>query len=235
MSEVAFETENYIGSDIAQFGPGGERPSRSAKLVASLQWPERISSYLLTTNRARSGWCLWEQGFNPDTGNPLYIRVAFGTPYHGISAKVAAERLLIEAWRGEREQWGTVLSPAYVEHEGLLRVQDIRRVEDEVAQEAPAKPDKTDEIAFSQPRWVMYNLAATSMKAHVPPTPPFPPGTKEGRPESFGWMRRTDLDKRDPEVQIWEAADGALYEHKPRDGQLWLVKFPSSSKANKRG
>jgi hypothetical protein len=61
---------------------------------------------------------------------------------------------LLEAWRGEREQWGTVLSPAYVEHEGLLTVQDNRRVEDEVEQEATAKTDKTDEPAGSEPKWV---------------------------------------------------------------------------------
>jgi hypothetical protein len=231
VSEIAFETEHYIGSDIAQFGPGGERPSRSAKLVASLQWPERFSTYLLTTNRARSGWCLWEQGFNPDTGNPLYIRVAFGTPYHGISAKVAAERLLIEAWRGEREQWGTVLSPAYVEHEGLLTVQDIRRVEDEIAKRPPAKPEKTDEIAVSEPRWVMYNLTPPAMKAAgltVPPTLPYPPGTREGPPEKFGWLRRSDLEHEHPEHEIWEMPTGELYPHKKSRGRIWLIKIPIS-------
>jgi hypothetical protein len=191
MSEIAFDTENYIGSDIAQFGPGGERPSRSAKLVAALKWPERISTYLLTTNRARSGWCLWEQGYNPDTGNPLYIRVAFGTTYRGVSAKVAAERLLIEAWRAEREQWGTVLSPANVEHEGLLTLQDIRRVGDEVVKRPTGKLDKTDRIAGSEPKWVMYNMTPPAMKAAgltVPTTLPYPLGTREGPPEKFGWL-----------------------------------------------
>ena len=34
------------------------------------------------------------------------------------------------------------------------------------------------------------------------------PGTKIGLPESFGWMRRADLER--PDEQIWERPNGSL-------------------------
>jgi hypothetical protein len=227
--KLDFETENYIGSDIAQFGPGRERPSRSAKLVASLQWPERISSYLLTTNRARS-----EAGA---FGNKVTIQIAVEPCIFGSRSelRIAASRRRLQQsdcclkLGVVSEQWGTVLSPACVEHEGLLTLQDIRRVEDEIVKRPPVKPDKTEEIAVSEPRWVMYNLTPPAMKAAgltVPPTLPYPPGTQQGPPENFGWLRRSDLEHEHPEHEIWEIPTGELYPHKKSRGRIWLIKFP---------
>jgi hypothetical protein len=48
----------------------------------------------------------------------------------------------------------------------------------------------------------------------VPPTPPYPPGTREGPPEKFGWLRRSDLEHEHPEHEIWEMPAGELCPHK---------------------
>ena len=59
-----FEAQTYIGSDIAQMRTDGDRPPRSAKLVASVDMgsgPGGVThrTYLISTDRARKGWTLW--------------------------------------------------------------------------------------------------------------------------------------------------------------------------------
>ena len=100
-----FEVQSYVGSDIAQFGYG-ERPPKSAKLVASVDMgsgPEGgdYRTYFLSTDRERSGWTLWQMGHDYDTGKRLYCRVAYGSPYRGFRAAYAAEQLLTKAWQDD--------------------------------------------------------------------------------------------------------------------------------------
>jgi hypothetical protein len=101
-----FETGSYIGTDIAQFKEDGEKPPRTAKLVVSLYWSwapgtDVSATYFLSTNRKRTGWFLWERGYDDYMGKTVYCRVAWGAPYRGYSAKYVAKRLLAEAWLGE--------------------------------------------------------------------------------------------------------------------------------------
>jgi hypothetical protein len=139
-SEQPIVTVSYVGSEIAEFRQGGERPPRSAKLVVSLSWSwgpahSRYSVYWLCTDRKRSGWYLWEQGSDYDTGRPLFRMVAACSPYRGCPAKYAAGQLLISAWKGEVEFEYAELEGVYVEKEGLLTTDDIQRIENKVVGE----------------------------------------------------------------------------------------------------
>jgi hypothetical protein len=64
-----------------------------------------------------------------DTGRKAYCRVAYGTPYRRISARYAAEQLLLQAFRDEWRLYDTPGTGAGVEQEGLLLKEDIRRIE----------------------------------------------------------------------------------------------------------
>src|SRR5262245_25027324 len=104
-----FKTDSYAGSDIAELRLDGEKPPRTAKLVVELSWSwgpahSRTSTYLLSTDRKRSAWYLWERGTDYDTGKSMYARAAWGEPYHGYSASFAAKHLLAAAWQGEMNQ-----------------------------------------------------------------------------------------------------------------------------------
>jgi len=128
-----FKVRSYIGTDIAQFlESGGERPPRSAKLVAALDIdPSPGSSdyriYLLSTNQKRSSWILWQRADTDYLPNS-YCRVAAGRPYRGYEAKFAAEQLLTKSLEDERDKWGNVPMHAHVDKAGLLTKEDIDRI-----------------------------------------------------------------------------------------------------------
>jgi hypothetical protein len=128
-----FEVQSYIGSEIAQFRADGERPPRSAKLVACVSWSwspahSRSARYLLSTTRNRSVRILWEEGVDYDSGKPLYAMVAEGAPYRGVSPKTAAENLLREVWRKEFELDSADIRDVDVDLAGLLEAKDIERI-----------------------------------------------------------------------------------------------------------
>jgi hypothetical protein len=117
-----FEVQSYVG------GEDGERPPRSAKMVAHLDLGSGpgggdYRTYLLSTNRERSLWILWL-----DWDKPLYCRVATGRPYRGYTARFAAEQLLIKSWHHERAVYGWLPDCALVLQEGLLNKEDIHRI-----------------------------------------------------------------------------------------------------------
>ncbi len=117
-----------------------DRPPRSAKLVASLSWSwspahSRSNNYWLCTNRQRSGWILWEESSDWETGKPLYFRVAYGEPWRGVDAKRAAEELLEAAWLDEHRAWESPGRGAWVDRAGLLDRDDIERIEERVYRE----------------------------------------------------------------------------------------------------
>jgi hypothetical protein len=62
----------------------------------------------------------------------MYARLASATPFHGYTAKFAAERLLTAAWKDELEMWSEDLRGACVDEEGLLTKADIESIEREV-------------------------------------------------------------------------------------------------------
>jgi len=126
-----FEVYSFIGSDIAQLGYG-ERPPRSAKFIASLDMGSGpgggdYRTYLLSTDKERSGWTLWHMAHDYDTGKRLYCRVAQGGPYRGYPAKYAAEQLLTKVWLDETDE-GLYFENVLVEEAGLLTAEDIQRV-----------------------------------------------------------------------------------------------------------
>jgi hypothetical protein len=126
-----FEVQSYIGSEIAELREDGERPPRSAKMVAYLDLGSGpgggdYRTYLLSTNRERSLWILWATATD-DSGKALYCQIATGRPYRGYPAKFAAEQLLIKSWQDERDLEG-LSDGALVRGEGLLNKEDIHRI-----------------------------------------------------------------------------------------------------------
>ena len=133
---AAFETNSYIGSEIGELSNDGERPPRTAKLVAQISWSwspghSRSATYLLSTTRKRNVWLLWERGSDYDTGKPMFAQVAWGAPYRGYSAKFAAKQLLAATWREEMNQGMcdlAQLKEAYVDRKGLVSNRDIELI-----------------------------------------------------------------------------------------------------------
>ena len=133
-----FKVHSYIGTDIALLGETGERPPRSAKLVADLDMGSTPGSgdfriYRLSTNRERSSWILWLSGEDENGAYSLHCRIATGRPYRGYPAKFAAEQLLTKAWQEERDievkTWPDIRPPeALVMNAGLLNQEDISRI-----------------------------------------------------------------------------------------------------------
>jgi hypothetical protein len=121
-----FEVQSYL----VELCEDGERPPRSAKMVAYLDLGSGPGGgdyriYSLSTNRERSLWILWLTA--TDWDKPLYGRVATGRPYRGYPARFAAEQLLIKSWQDERAI-GWLQDRARVMEEGLLNKQDIHRI-----------------------------------------------------------------------------------------------------------
>ena len=125
-----FQVQSYIGSEIAQMRRGGERPPRSAQVVASLDMGSGpgggdYRTYLLSFDEA--GWTLWQEGTDYDTGEPLFCRVAYGWPYQEDELESAAERLLTRVWEDELAE-GTMPSAVGVVAPGLLTEDGIARL-----------------------------------------------------------------------------------------------------------
>jgi hypothetical protein len=137
----AFKVHSYIGSEIADFDPERkERPPRTAKLVVGGDWSwspahSRSARYFLCTNRARSCWILWEEGFDDNTGKELYARVAFGYPYRGVPPKTAAEYLLRETWKDGATVYDQEIGGFCVAEPGLLDAADVERIEEELEED----------------------------------------------------------------------------------------------------
>src|SRR6516225_7576370 len=119
----------------AEFRADGERPPRSAKHVATISWSwspahSACLRYLINTDRQRKGWTLWAEAY--DDGR-MYARLAYAWPFHGYTAKFAAERLLTAAWKADLESLGEdYVRGACVDEEGLLTKTDIENIEREV-------------------------------------------------------------------------------------------------------
>jgi hypothetical protein len=132
-----FKTVSYIGTSAAEMRPDGERPPRTARLVAFITWSWSPANsldlrYLISTNRQRTGWILWAKGYDEVIGRICHSKVAWGFPFRGYSAKYAAEQLLITDWQSEKKLWNQDLRGAFVEQEGLLTRRDIKRIERKV-------------------------------------------------------------------------------------------------------
>jgi hypothetical protein len=129
-----FDIQSFAGCDRDDLDEG-KRPPRSAKLVASVSWSwspahSRSNTYWLCTDRKRSAWYLWEEGLDLDEYKKQFTIIAHGTPYRGILAKDAAERLLLAIWK---EEWDVLQSPGrgtYVTRSGLLDSAEIARLEE---------------------------------------------------------------------------------------------------------
>jgi len=86
-----------VGCDFFELAADGERPPRSAKLVASLDLGSGpgggdYRKYYICSDKHRTGWALWEMINDYDTGRPIYARRAWGEPYKGYRAVEAAKR-----------------------------------------------------------------------------------------------------------------------------------------------
>jgi hypothetical protein len=129
------EVVTYAGSDLGDFRVDGERPPRSAKHVATVSWSwspahSARERYLICSWR-RKGWTLWAMAYD-DGGRRMYAQMASATPFHGYTAKFAAELLLTAAWKAGVEMWGEDLTGAHVDEEGLLNQTDIDKINREV-------------------------------------------------------------------------------------------------------
>jgi hypothetical protein len=130
-----FEVVTFGRTDLGQFRADGDRPPRSARHVATVSWSwspahSRRDRYLICSWK-RKGWMLWGMAYDIDHGR-MYAQLAGATPFHGYTAKFAAERLLTAAWKDELETWSEDLRGACVDEEGLLTKTDIEKIEREV-------------------------------------------------------------------------------------------------------
>jgi hypothetical protein len=108
-----FEVVSYAGSELSDFKVDGERPPRTAKLVATVSWSwspahSRRDRYLICTDRNRASWTLWAVAQDFD-GRRMHAQIASATPFRGYTARFAAEQLLIAGWRSELEMYDTDL------------------------------------------------------------------------------------------------------------------------------
>ena len=127
--EPPFETSSYVGSDLAQFFRENERPPRSAKFVAAIDYDGySFAKYWLSTIKDRSGWVLRATSEDGDFGR-MYALMAWGEPYRGIPAKRAAEELLRQVWLDQISLYEYRGPSMAVDAEGLLTKADIRRIE----------------------------------------------------------------------------------------------------------
>jgi len=129
-----------------QYGYDEGRPPSSAQLVAMVSWGwapghDRCECYVICTDRKRTRWTLWAKAYNEADGRLMYAKLAYGSPFGGYPAKFAAEKLLIAAWHGERQGYGSDLRGAHVDREGLLTKDDIERIEHEVFGDLDPTPD----------------------------------------------------------------------------------------------
>jgi len=134
----AFEISNNVGCDFFELAADGERPPRSAKLVASLDLGSGpgggdYRKYLICSDKHRTGWALWEMINDYDTGRPLYARRAWGEPYKGYSAREAAKRMMLDCLLAESRLW--MVNEIRVEVDGLLDGNDFDRIMEILAEE----------------------------------------------------------------------------------------------------
>ena len=128
-----FDIQSLAGCDRDDLDDG-ERPPRSAKLVASVSWSWSPAhglsqTYWLCTDRKRSAWHLYQEWWDEYENMKRFMMVAYGSPYRGIAAKEAAAQLLLAAWQ---DKWSAFQSPgrgADVDKPGLLDSEDIARLE----------------------------------------------------------------------------------------------------------
>jgi hypothetical protein len=127
--------DTYVGSPLAELSADGERPPKSAKLVATVSWSwgpahsDRLR-YLISTERQRRGWTLWAEAYVD--GQRMYAQLGYARPYRGYTAKFAAERLLTAVWKAERENYYDNYSGGRVVEEVLLAKTEIENIEREV-------------------------------------------------------------------------------------------------------
>ena len=129
----AESAESNAAQDIEIMRELDQRPPRSAKLVACIDFGSGpgggdYRTYLLSTDRGRSGWSLWLMVSDYDTGKQIYCEAASGSPCRGYSAKYAAEQLLTKVLEDERDIGWADPPPWGVMEAGLLDADDIERI-----------------------------------------------------------------------------------------------------------
>lgn len=136
-----FEISNMVGCDFFELAADGERPPRSAKLVASLDMGSGpgggdYRKYYICSDKHRTGWALWEMINDYDTGRPIYARRAWGEPYKGYPAVEAAKRMMLDCLLAESRLWE--VNEIRVEEDGLLDGNDFDRILEIIEEEARA-------------------------------------------------------------------------------------------------
>jgi len=134
-----FEISNNIGCDFFELAADGERPPRSAKLVADLDFGSGpgggdYRKYYLCSDKHRTGWALWEMINDYDTGRPIYARRAWGEPYKGYPAVEAAKRMMLDCLLAESRLWE--VNEIRACGEGLLGGEDFDRILEIIEEDA---------------------------------------------------------------------------------------------------
>jgi hypothetical protein len=128
-----FEVVTFDRAGLGQFGAGGQ-PPRSARHVATVSWAWGPAGShrerLLICSWKRRGWTLWAMADDFEYGR-MYAKLASATPFHGYTAKFAAERLLTAAWK-DQSLGEDYFRSACVDEEGLLTKTDIENIQREV-------------------------------------------------------------------------------------------------------
>ena len=129
-----FSTTSYAGVGIEQMHEPGTRPPSEAQLVVYLDCGSGpgggdYRTYFISADKNRSVWELWQMISDYDTGESIYVIVAYGEPFQGYSAKQAAELLLTKSLIDDHDIEWVSEPPWTIMKSGLLEPVDIERIE----------------------------------------------------------------------------------------------------------
>jgi hypothetical protein len=141
---ATFEIFSRVGIDLDELSMLEERPPRSAKLVAHVDFGSGpgggdYRKYLVSADKCRTEWRLWVNHTDYDSGQSAYYLIAYGTPFRGHSAKYAAEQLLTKVLGDELQIDSVQFGGWQVLESGLLDIEDIDRIAERLSDDEEAR------------------------------------------------------------------------------------------------
>ena len=128
------EVHSFIGTTLGDpSSDDAESAPKSARHVITVSWSfspghSRTGRYLLSSDRARAGFHLYETFYDDNSCRMLSSRVGSCYPYRRGLSVDAALALLDKVWQSEKDQWGFDAESLKVLESGLLDATDIKSI-----------------------------------------------------------------------------------------------------------
>ena len=128
------EVISFIGTSLADPSSDDAEPApKSARHVITVSWSfspahSRSGRYLLSSDRDREGFHLYESFYDENSCRERSFRVGSCYPYKRGFSVNAAIVLLEKVWQSEKEQWGFDGDRLEVLEQGLLDANDIKSI-----------------------------------------------------------------------------------------------------------